>query len=294
MSTRCASVASVSSTIGGRARRASRRARGRASSRRLGGGGGARECVDVDGGVRASATRIDDEDEWTDGGGGGGTDGRDDALASTSMGAGVVGADVFVAATPLDGFERAATSALGARTGVFDRHWMVLVRHVGDKHAAVYDFLPKNPRSPVTAAKLLAGGRVPGETRARRLAGVPSARCCFVGKTRSGLGGRIAIESAVVDFHSRWDEGLVLGSHDCRDHASELAKWLTCEYGEGVEVSTTADGTLTCEKTCTLGVDDEDDDNDDDDDDDDDDDGVTVARRTTNASKKKSTAKKKK
>lgn len=223
-------------------------------------------------------------DDGTEGDGDG-----DDADASTSSA--VAGADVFVAATPLDGFERAATSALGARTGAFDRHWMVLVRHVGDEHAAVYDFLPKNPRSPVTAAKLLAGRRVPGETRARRLAGVPSSRCCFVGKTRSGLGGRIAIESAVVDFHSRWDEGLVLGSHDCRDHASELAKWLTCEYGEGVEVSTTADGALTCEKTCTLGVDDEDDDEDEDNDEDDD--GVTVAQRTMNSSKKKSTAKKK-
>ena len=213
--------------------------------------------------------------------------------ASTSTSSGMAGADVFVAAVPLDGFEGAATSALGATTGVFDRHWMVLVRHAGDAHAAVYDFLPKNPRSPVTAARLLAGGRVPGETRARRLAGVPSARCCFVGKTRSGLGGRIAIESAVVDFHSRWDEDLVLGSHDCRDHASDLAKWLTCEYGEGVEMTTTANGELTCEKTCTLGVDDDDDDDDGDDDSGRDDDDETVARTTTNASKKKSTAKKK-
>ena len=211
--------------------------------------------------------------------------------ASTSTSSGMTGADVFVAAVPLDGFEGAATSALGKTTGVFDRHWMVLVRHAGDAHAAVYDFLPKNPRSPVTAARLLAGGRVPGETRARRLAGVPSARCCFVGKTRSGLGGRIAIESAVVDFHSRWDEDLVLGSHDCRDHASDLAKWLTCEYGEGVEMTTTANGELMCEKTCTLGVDDDDDDGDGDSGRDDDDE--TVARTTTNASKKKSTAKKK-
>ena len=217
----------------------------------------------------------------------------DDAHASTSTSSGMTGADVFVAAVPLDGFEGAATSALGKTTGVFDRHWMVLVRHAGDAHAAVYDFLPKNPRSPVTAARLLAGGRVPGETRARRLAGVPSARCCFVGKTRSGLGGRIAIESAVVDFHSRWDEDLVLGSHDCRDHASDLAKWLTCEYGEGVEMTTTANGELTCEKTCTLGVDDDDDDDDGDDDSGRDDDDETVARTTTTASKKKSTAKKK-
>ena len=96
----------------------------------------------------------------------------------------MTGADVFVAAVPADGFEGAATSALGKTTGVFDRHRMVLVRQRDVDVREVYDFLPKNPRSPVTAARLLAGGRVPGETRARRLAGVPSARCCFVGKTR--------------------------------------------------------------------------------------------------------------
>ena len=101
----------------------------------------------------------------------------------------------------------------------------------------------------------------------------------------------------MVDFHSRWDEDLVLGSHDCRDHASDLAKWLTCEYGEGVEMTTTANGELACERACTSRSDDDgggggggggggDDDSGRDDDDE------TVARTTTNASKKKSTAKK--
>ena len=57
----------------------------------------------------------------------------DDAHASTSTSSGMTGADVFVAAVPLDGFEGAATSALGKTTGVFDRHWMVLVRHAGTR-----------------------------------------------------------------------------------------------------------------------------------------------------------------
>lgn len=165
------------------------------------------------------------------------------------------GADVFIACVPLEGFERASAMIFGEE-GANPRleHWMVLVRHAGDEHASVYDYLPAKPKSPVTAASLLAGGSVRGEIRSRRLVGIPGRKCAYVGSTRNGLGGRIAIESAIRAFHERWDvDALKLGSNDCQQHAKELAKWLTCEYGVGLEVVGGSDGQpLECRQVVAL------------------------------------------
>jgi len=165
------------------------------------------------------------------------------------------GADVFIACVPLEGFERASAMIFGEE-GANPRfeHWMVLVRHAGDEHASVYDYLPAKPKSPVTAASLLAGGSVRGEIRSRRLVGIPGRKCAYVGSTRNGLGGRIAIESAIRAFHERWDvDELKLGSNDCQQHAKELAKWLTCEYGVGLEVIGGSDGQpLECRQVVAL------------------------------------------
>ena len=99
---------------------------------------------------------------------------------------------------------------------------------------------------------MLSGNSVEGVVRSRRLAGVPGRRCCRVGGTRAGLGGRIAIEAAIAAFHERWDaDALRLGTNDCRNHSVELARWLTCDYGYGIEVSSGAKGTLTCRRTAT-------------------------------------------
>ena len=171
-------------------------------------------------------------------------------------------ADVFIACVPLEGMERIDGAMFGERGGpAGTSHWMVLVRHAGDEHAAVYDFLPKTPKSPFTAAKLLSGNSVEGVVRSRRLAGVPGRRCCRVGGTRAGLGGRIAIEAAIAAFHERWDaDALRLGTNDCRNHSVELARWLTCDYGYGIEVSSDAKGTLTCRRTATPATEEEDED----------------------------------
>ena len=165
------------------------------------------------------------------------------------------GADVFIACTPLEGFERASALVFGEQgTSPRFEHWMVLVRHAGDEHASVYDYLPAKPKSPVTAASLLAGGSVQGEIRSRRLVGIPGRKCAYVGSTRNGLGGRIAIESAIRAFHERWDvDALKLGSNDCQQHAKELAKWLTCEYGVGLEVVGGSNGQpLECRQVVAL------------------------------------------
>ena len=189
-----------------------------------------------------------------------GTDRARDA-ASTSE-ASEAAADVFIACVPLEGMERIDGAMFGERGGpAGTSHWMVLVRHAGDEHAAVYDFLPKTPKSPFTAAKLLSGNSVEGVVRSRRLAGVPGRRCCRVGGTRAGLGGRIAIEAAIAAFHERWDaDALRLGTNDCRNHSVELARWLTCDYGYGIEVSSDAKGTLTCRRTATPATEEEDED----------------------------------
>ena len=170
-------------------------------------------------------------------------------------------ADVFIARVPLEGMERIDGAVFGERGGpAGTSHWMVLVRHAGDEHAAVYDFLPKAPKSPITAAKLLSGNSVEGVVRSRRLAGVPGRRCCRVGGTRAGLGGRIAIEAAIAAFHERWDaDALRLGTNDCRNHSVELARWLTCDYGYGIEVSSDAKGTLTCRRTATPATEEDED-----------------------------------
>tara|TARA_B110000008_G_scaffold265947_1_gene291614 strand:- start:542 stop:1375 length:834 start_codon:yes stop_codon:yes gene_type:complete len=189
-----------------------------------------------------------------------GTDRARDA-ASTSE-ASEAAADVFIACVPLEGMERIDGAMFGERGGpAGTSHWMVLVRHAGDEHAAVYDFLPKTPKSPFTAAKLLSGNSVEGVVRSRRLVGVPGRRCCRVGGTRAGLGGRIAIEAAIAAFHERWDaDALRLGTNDCRNHSVELARWLTCDYGYGIEVSSDAKGTLTCRRTATPATEEEDED----------------------------------
>lgn len=174
------------------------------------------------------------------------------------------GAEVFVACVPLEGFEgvaSAATAVFGSRaSGTVNAHWMVLVRFAGDDgHASVYDFLPAAPKSPATAATLLRGGSVRGEVRSRRMAGIPGRRCALVGSTRAGLGGRIGVESAIASWHARYDTDLRLGVNDCRNYAKELAKYLTCDFGVGIEIDVSGDGEMTCRTTTELPRDDEDD-----------------------------------
>ena len=190
-----------------------------------------------------------------------GANGTNGTNGTTRSDASEAAADVFIARVPLEGMERIDGAVFGERGGpAGTSHWMVLVRHAGDEHAAVYDFLPKAPKSPITAAKLLSGNSVEGVVRSRRLAGVPGRRCCRVGGTRAGLGGRIAIEAAIAAFHERWDaDALRLGTNDCRNHSVELARWLTCDYGYGIEVSSDAKGTLTCRRTATPATEEDED-----------------------------------
>ena len=97
--------------------------------------------------------------------------------------------EVYVAAIPLVGLE-AVGAALGDRYPDRLEHTMVLVRHGGGGGARVtaYDFLPIDPLSPFTAARLASGGCVPGELRVRPLRGLPSRRCWKVGDVVPTIG----------------------------------------------------------------------------------------------------------
>ena len=165
-------------------------------------------------------------------------------------------ARVFVASVPLEGLEFArAFMALNAFPRALT-HEMILIKFADDDCVALYDFLPREPRSPRVAASLLAGASVPGVVRARRLAGVPGRRCAFVAHTRRGLGfGRVGVESAVASFHERFDTNLKLRSNDCHTHVRELAQWLTCEYGERIDVD--VDGSLRVVRRTNVDLEDE-------------------------------------
>jgi hypothetical protein len=74
-----------------------------------------------------------------------------------------VASEVYVTCTPLKGLETLG-HLLGDGDAYPDRleHTAVLVRHPGETGCMVYDFLPVDPQSPLTAAALGSGGTVDG------------------------------------------------------------------------------------------------------------------------------------
>lgn len=162
---------------------------------------------------------------------------RQQCLNATSDSDAFTGAEVFVASVPLEGFEVASDFFFPGGVPSRFEHRMVLVRYAGDASTTLYDFLPADPKSPKTAATLLSGGSVRGVVRSRRFPGLPGRKTKFVAKTRSGLGfGRVGVESAISSFHERFDTNLRLRTNDCHTHVRELTQWLTCEFGEVIDV----------------------------------------------------------
>ena len=162
---------------------------------------------------------------------------RQQRLNATSDSDAFTGAEVFVASVPLEGFEVASDFFFPGGVPSQFEHRMVLVRYAGDASTTLYDFLPADPKSPKTAAMLLSGGSVRGVVRSRRFPGLPGRKTKFVAKTRSGLGfGRVGVESAISSFHERFDTNLRLRTNDCHTHVRELTQWLTCEFGEVIDV----------------------------------------------------------
>ena len=91
----------------------------------------------------------------------GADDGSDAASAATATASGGAASEVYVACTPLVGLE-AMGVVMGDKYPGRLEHTMVIVRHAGAKGVTAFDFLPTDPRSPLTAAALLAGTSVPG------------------------------------------------------------------------------------------------------------------------------------
>ena len=89
---------------------------------------------------------------------------------------------VHIATVPLVGWEYAETTLRSAFPQALALHCMVVVHPVSPvlESVTVFDFLPQSPASPATAAKLLAGGVVPGQLRERHLSRMPSRRCWHI------------------------------------------------------------------------------------------------------------------
>jgi hypothetical protein len=101
-------------------------------------------------------------------------------------------------------------------------HELVVLSCAGGAAVWAFDFLPLDPTSPATAARLLAGLAVPARARCRQLRGVPRARCRLVGPSV----GEDPLAEAVA-FQEAWGGELRLGARDCRTHVAALAAALT-------------------------------------------------------------------
>lgn len=145
---------------------------------------------------------------------------------------------VFVATTPLEGaaflapLADAAATASPLLASLAAPHAVVVLGRTGDAggtaaSAVAFDFLPAHPRSPSTAAALLAGRAVPGVGRRRYLpAGVPRSRCVAVGPVAgAAVADPLGAAAALV---AGWDGApLSVGGNDCVSAAVSLASSLT-------------------------------------------------------------------
>lgn len=143
-------------------------------------------------------------------------------------------ASVYSCSCPLVGLE-AAGDLLGPAYPAALEHAFLVTSCDSGSVVTAHDFLPLDPTAPATALALLSGG-APGELRSRRLASVPRRRCRLVGSmlpaALGSSGESAAVAAAVAAFDATWETRLVLGRHDCRAYARELALELT-----GVDVS---------------------------------------------------------
>ncbi|KAF5843870.1 hypothetical protein DUNSADRAFT_5108, partial [Dunaliella salina] len=123
---------------------------------------------------------------------------------------------VYTGCMPLEGLE-----FLGA---VSEKHQFVAVESPCEERICVslHDFLPINPKSPLTAVRLLSGGSAPGEVRTRKLRKLPRG-CRLVGKTHPSVLDALA---SIKDFNRNWDTELRLQHNDCSHYAHGLISHL--------------------------------------------------------------------
>ncbi len=89
---------------------------------------------------------------------------------------------VYVATLPLVGWEVMESALRDAYPNQLALHSMIAVQQ--DSAFTVFDFLPNQPKSPLTAAKLLTGGSVKGLLRERQLTKKMTRRCWLIGVSR--------------------------------------------------------------------------------------------------------------
>ncbi len=89
---------------------------------------------------------------------------------------------VYVATLPLVGWEVLESALRAAYPNQLALHSVIAVQQ--DSVFTVFDFLPNQPKSPLTAAKLLTGGSVKGLLRERQLPKKMTRRCWLIGVSR--------------------------------------------------------------------------------------------------------------
>lgn len=156
---------------------------------------------------------------------------------------------VYVATTPLIGWEAWETTLQHRFPDALARHCMVLVKTHTTTDVTVFDFLPVTPTAPATAARLLSGTSVQGNLRERKLSKLPNRRCWLVGEATQLAVSRVATDicdtwqfdcaplstcssslqavEAARQFNTSYDSQLRLARNDCRNHSAALVRHLT-------------------------------------------------------------------
>ncbi|DBA90098.1 TPA: hypothetical protein ACH3X1_003417 [Trebouxia sp. C0004] len=132
---------------------------------------------------------------------------------------------VYVATLPLVGWEVMENVLRDAYPDHLALHSMIAVQQ--DSAFTIFDFLPNQPNSPLTAAKLLTGGSVKGLLRERQLPKKMTRRCWLLGVSRHTQ----AVQAA-RSFNATFPSDLRLFKNDCWTHSEALARHLVGDHIE--------------------------------------------------------------
>ena len=121
---------------------------------------------------------------------------------------------LYTARFPLIGFE--AVDSLPMLADPAALH-VALVIDCSQNGVWLFDFLPADPQNPLVLSKLISGGGVPGEARARKLRGLPPRRH-LIGESRQ----LNAVDKAAA-VQEQWNGSeLKLLQRDCRHFVDAL------------------------------------------------------------------------
>jgi len=95
------------------------------------------------------------------------------------------------------------------------QHQMIIVK-LKSSNLVLFDFEPLDKTSPLVAATLLLGGRVPGRLRSRELQSVPR-NSVLVGNAKEGT-----TLASIDRINGEWDCNLRLLRNDCRHYCAKI------------------------------------------------------------------------